>query len=1491
MLCVGNAFAQTLSIQAVSDIGTVQPAVADSIVQITAESQGLQAVPYADLPLFGTYWEVMPGNGMAPLPCPPFDPTLPIYAITDNIFLVDATYGQVVVNPRRTAMMSSSSATTFTLDAQATAVANLIEQVQTASASRQGRSLAMASGLSGPPGFGDGGGGDYTPDTVTNTPPNYGTNLWIAQTAIVSGYLTGIGTNTQADIQYEIESRTNLMQTDWQSEGFINGSELTNWTPLSVVQGNRPILFLRLRSWIDSYNIGIPDWWQFQFFGTNGIDPDASTMGDGYSNVQKFQMGLNPTNYYNPNPPGGFFGCLDITGTNAFILWNPAPGPVAHYAIQRGIYNSFTGYTYSQIGLMSSNATFFEDVGAITNANAQNNIYTLAAVYPGGSLSATDTWQVSWYVQSASQGVPYGPPMPTNFYAYADATATNLMVSWTATSSLATNYLIERGISNSTTHTFSYSPIAYANTNSGSLKVSGVITNGVNWTDQYAIAAVYPGGGLSAFIASPINIGFTNGQVSPSSFYGYADDTGTNLFLTWSAAAGVPTNYIIFGGTYNPTTGGYGYTAIGKTGGSTNGLKLVNGIDGSGNCAFDIYSIFAVYTNGSLSKAAYWISVAGAPAPSGFVAYFDTTGTNVLLSWSAATGAITSYLIYRYDPLDYFEFSAGASAASFEDTNAVNTGSFDVNSTTYYIQANYQHGGMSPAAAAMVTTDLPSPTNFLAAVDATGTNVFLTWNPAAGAVTGYAIWRGVWNASTNSYFYSQVGTVGPGVTSFKDVGAIQANSSYNNSYKIEAIYPGGVASPFNYSQLSGTPPAPTQSPQNIYVSAQLVRNGSGRWQVMFSGLPTNSVRIIQLNWIDDFYDVSQQTISTANVTNAIYQIPDADAVNLMGYNLSVQLFGQNGEPGQIAQAGFLSKDAPYFVDGRQHMKQNLNFLIRGASVNQLFFHTNNAAFYIEEGGHFNQMATNFEEFSFLNHSTPTFEDMFYFQLDNLWPFNANYELWNYLCDTTRTNLFVLGNTNFTFHPNFGNSVPAPAILTYADPYWILQPGFEDNLWGYYGALPSAWAVSVNADGTSASLNSGSHNLFGLAYNNGCIIGVTNNSTFSYQSLAPGNNVSTPPGYLVDDYASWCAAPTLQPINYYFAPLINPGVSISDLSGAVLPGEFDPWGGSNRQPFPLPIEEDFNVTNQTPPIIASVGQPMIIGGWAKYSIQGSSPTKFAYLGQYFVTNIFLLNSNGVVTTNSAGVLSPYGEFFPLQTGLAQFVTMPDIDTGAQGTGVVRVVSLNADANHDGVMDFSYAGPDQNSASRPFRFWVNDNRDEGDFGGNAGIPGQGSSGDGVTQLSLGTVGWMIHGRRDLVDFFPVCLNISSLFQSNTLSAGISATDTNYQFILSQADGVLRFAYTSLTPTNYMAFLQDTNMSSNLAYASLTTISNRGVALPSSLLSAIGTSNQNIILVEAAAPTTQPLVLTIYHGTNQIAQTQLYLSITGVEQMFRSKTTRIL
>ena len=55
--------------------GLNQTAPPDSIVQIAAESQGLQLVSPADLPRGGTFWWVMPGCSAIPMPCPPQDPS------------------------------------------------------------------------------------------------------------------------------------------------------------------------------------------------------------------------------------------------------------------------------------------------------------------------------------------------------------------------------------------------------------------------------------------------------------------------------------------------------------------------------------------------------------------------------------------------------------------------------------------------------------------------------------------------------------------------------------------------------------------------------------------------------------------------------------------------------------------------------------------------------------------------------------------------------------------------------------------------------------------------------------------------------------------------------------------------------------------------------------------------------------------------------------------------------------------------------------------------------------------------------------------------------------------------------------------------------------------------------------------------------------------------------------------------------------------------
>jgi len=679
------------------------------------------------------------------------------------------------------------------------------------------------------------------------------------------------------------------------------------------------------------------------------------------------------------------------------------------------------------------------------------------------------------------------------------------------------------------------------------------------------------------------------------------------------------------------------------------------------------------------------------------------------------------------------------------------------------------------------------------------------------------------------YNYSTIATVNPSPTLFTDVGAIQGGNDQYDIYDLTADYSGGNTSETASSPLYDTAPTPPSSSPpayNVYVSASLVRNATGRWQLMFAGLPANA-QTIGLIWTDTNGISTTQNISAIVLTNGTYQIPDADVVNYLGDTVSVEGFDADSNPGPVAQAGVLPNDAPYFVDGRQHMKQNLNFLIRGASDYQPcfaeitefreFFFQNVGLFFDPLIGEMNQYATNFEAFSFLHHGSwngGSLEDMSYFQLDNLWPFTVNYDLANYFVDTTRTNL-PYGSTNFSFNPNFATNTPAPPMLTHADPYWILQPGFWSRPDQFTG---TNWNVTVTSTQTVASLASGGHNIFGLPYQTGCEVDMKQNGgAFSmlclYQSLAPGSSVTANSSYLIGDYANWCPAPTLVLSNYYFAPLINPNANPMN-----LPGTID-YTGNNVVQYPTPLDDSFSIINQTPSlIIGAVGQPMILGGWAKYSIQGSSPTKYAYLGQYFVTNAFLLDGSGNITTNSAGIISPYGEFFPTQAGHAQLITMPDIDTGKQGTNLVQIISLNVDASHDGTMDLSYFGQDQTSPGKPYVFWCNNNFDRIHV-----VDGSDTEQDDMPPQSVPDYDYMADGNRaipcarDLEDYSRLWINGVTSNLLATLPAGSTITldwgDINSPnssnptidlFVAADNDGGIAYL------TNETVALEQTNLS---------------------------------------------------------------------------------
>ncbi len=146
---------------------------------------------------------------------------------------------------------------------------------------------------------------------------------------------------------------------------------------------------------------------------------------------------------------------------------------------------------------------------------------------------------------------------------------------------------------------------------------------------------------------------------------------------------------------------------------------------------------------------------------------------------------------------------------------------------------------------------------------------------------------------------------------------------------------------------------------------------------------------------------------------------------------------------------------------------------------------------------------------------------------------------------------------------------------------------------------------------------------------------------------------------------------------------------------------------------LPGLPNFSPTNQSQLLLVSSGSQIQIAGYAKLAVMNGYSGVYGYLGQYFDKAYKI--TNAIVTTNTTGVLSSYGNFFATEPGPVALVTMPDIDTGQRGTCTVYAVSLQLDKNHDGNMDLSFNGPDVTSQSQPFVFWCNNNFDRWDNDG--------------------------------------------------------------------------------------------------------------------------------------------------------------------------------
>jgi len=260
----------------------------DSIVAVTAANQGLSQVAREDLPLTGTFWLITSNGYSLPMPCAPLDQTLPIYAVSDTVFIADGTGGLVALNLHRAGYDTVAGV----LAAQANDVVALVNQIATTQMLRpimraMGMDTPMDEETSGGSGFNNGLAG-YTWDT---------NQLWLEITNI-SNDTAFVNLHNATNQVYAIWSTTNLvtpMLTPWQVETELWPGD-TNCQPFTLQAFGRQNLFLRAEDWtgIDSDSDGIPDWWAWNYFGVVSVN---ATNHDAFGNtlLYDYQNSVDPS--------------------------------------------------------------------------------------------------------------------------------------------------------------------------------------------------------------------------------------------------------------------------------------------------------------------------------------------------------------------------------------------------------------------------------------------------------------------------------------------------------------------------------------------------------------------------------------------------------------------------------------------------------------------------------------------------------------------------------------------------------------------------------------------------------------------------------------------------------------------------------------------------------------------------------------------------------------------------------------------------------------------------------------------------------------------------------------------------------------------------------------------------------------------------------------------------------------------------------------------
>ncbi len=563
-------------------------------------------------------------------------------------------------------------------------------------------------------------------------------------------------------------------------------------------------------------------------------------------------------------------------------------------------------------------------------------------------------------------------------------------------------------------------------------------------------------------------------------------------------------------------------------------------------------------------------------------------------------------------------------------------------------------------------------------------DVTLQWQRPSGDVINYLIFK--LELIDSFYYWIPIATNTSSQLTYQDTSL----SAASDSIGVQAVYA-------NSASGINTPSAGVTMVSGYTTPCAIVNGPGGHRYMVISSTLTNLAAIHLTNYaytapypIDHYRYLQPQTnfpnvltngvfdISIGRFTNGIAQLTDVEVPPFLFYEFYANAVSPTGKNGD-ADNGYYY--ATPFLDATAQLKQNLNFLLRAASYHPLKYEL-----YIGPSDYDSEFLypTNYV---YADYFTYELYYSYVVQINPLAPFEDNYFFRNFILDTAHID--GVGNLTTGFDPSwyYNAAFYSFSPLTFAFPaYNYVAHSNQAAVNLVLSNDGNEWVGSHYNDFSQFGTYSGGmwlnySNIYGLPYSSLKLVSATNPVQFI--TLSPGG---TAPG--TNPFYHKTTQPILHTVDYYF------GTVTVDPTPGYLDGSFCP-------------------TNITPLIIAAVGQQNFsVAGYAKQSITNGSASAFAYLGQYFDKAV--TTTNGVATTNSAGILSEYGDFFPIVPGHIILKTKPDSDQGnMQGQCPVEVIRLSVDVNHDGVMDETFTGPDNTTPERPFVFWVNNDYDRTNY----------------------------------------------------------------------------------------------------------------------------------------------------------------------------------